>query len=345
MSHRLHNAILLTLLSTLLVTSTSGHEAGAGAPKTECEPLGSSNIHEYGPPGTGFVILLGLDASIPPCPYGDTTWDGHLEWAFGGAWLQASASACTDAYPDHAPGALIAVQDAVLTGLGSEVAFSVYADTLNNDLVQSEPNCGDFESDYGVDCVNQCAPGFPPGLDGTYQVYVSGTSGHICGDPDDCSSATQVVDLGGADDVVWIQVDGQITLILPATSSCTGVGGLVAGQTYPPGSLPQQFTVGDDEVAYVDLLCEPTLSSFEAAGKRCVALGVHASKSGHENNYARARATCGTVVLECTASGPDVQTCDDSVDGANERTPYQCRKETKIQRPGTATARCSVRYR
>ena len=148
--------------------------------KQECEDVQNGQTHLYGAPALGFVIFIGSDWSIPPCNFGDTTWDGHYEYAFGGAWLQAATSACTAAFADHAPGATITVYDNQLTGtLQSDVAFSVYADTLNNDPIPSEPNCGDFESDYGVDCVNSCAPAFPPGLDGSYQVYVSGTSGSI----------------------------------------------------------------------------------------------------------------------------------------------------------------------
>ena len=191
------------LIAAVLVAGplTQAHDGGTGQPKSWCESYGwDTPRHEYAT-GTGFLLLdsrlamphwwddwdieepllvhLPGDGSVPPCPYGDTTWDGHDEFAIGGAWLQAAQSPCTEAYADHTPGTLILVSDAVLTPLGSDVAFSVYADTLNNDPVPSEPNCGDFESDYGIDCVNQCAPGFPPGLDGTYQVYVSGFNGHI----------------------------------------------------------------------------------------------------------------------------------------------------------------------
>ena len=170
----------LVLLALTLAPLSAAHDGGVGAPKSHCETPGSdTGHHEYGPPGSGFVIFLGLDGSVPPCPYGDTTWDGHIEFAFGGTWLQAAVTLCTEAYADHTPAPFISVYDAVLTPLGSDVAFSVYADTLNNDPIPSEPNCGDFESDYGVDCVNHCTPAFPPGLDGSYQVYVSGTTGHI----------------------------------------------------------------------------------------------------------------------------------------------------------------------
>ena len=178
----MNKAYILTLAAVLAAVplALAHDDTMLGLPKTHCEePFDDTNVHEYGAPSTGFVIFLGLDASVPPCPFGDGTWDGHYEYAHGGGWLQAAASVCTEAYADHTPGGIIGVYDAVLTALGSDVAFSVYSDNLNNNPVPSDPNCGDFESDYGVDCVNLCAPGFPPGLDGSYQVYVSGTTGHI----------------------------------------------------------------------------------------------------------------------------------------------------------------------
>ena len=172
--------LLLVVTTVLLPHPTLAHEPNmGGAPKDECETGFATVMHEYGPPSTGFLIFLGMDGSVPPCPYGDGTWDGHPEFAFGGAFIQAAASACTEAYADHAPGGTIGVYDAGLSSIGADVAFGVYSDTLNNNPIQEEPNCGDFESDYGVDCVNSCDPAFPPGLDGSYQVYVSGTTGHV----------------------------------------------------------------------------------------------------------------------------------------------------------------------
>ena len=177
----MNKTYILAIAAALLAAPLAfAHEGSIGAPKPECEDADDVWMHDYGAPSPGFVIFLGLDGSVPPCPYGDTTWDGHFEYAHGGTWIQAAASVCTDAYPDAAPGVFIWVYDAILSHqLGSDVAFSVYADTQNNNPVQEPPNCGDFESDYGVDCINYCAPAFPPGLDGSYQVYVSGTTGHI----------------------------------------------------------------------------------------------------------------------------------------------------------------------
>lgn len=175
----LKNAFLLA--AALLLPAAGAHDGGFAAPKTQCESGSETRTHEYGPPSTGFNTWMLTDASIPPCPYGDTTWDGHHEFAMGGTILMAGSHSqiCWGAYADHAPGWSITVVDDTLSFLGSDVAFDVYADTMNNNLVPENPNCGDGFADYGVSCVNSCAPGFPPGLDGAYHVYVSGTSGHV----------------------------------------------------------------------------------------------------------------------------------------------------------------------
>lgn len=109
--------------------------------------------------------------------------DGHAEWAMGGALLgvrDPGFSLCYGAYPDHYPGTLIEVYDAVLTPMGAGVTFYVYADTLSNlPPLQSGYDCGDFEADHGVECLDRCTPGILPGLDGAYLVFVSGTYGHV----------------------------------------------------------------------------------------------------------------------------------------------------------------------
>lgn len=183
------NAPFVLLLAALLAMTPlwTADTAGHGLPRPWCESPADMEIHEYAPVAVGVFAFLPIDASIPPCPYGDTTWDGHYEFVQGGAILQAAASVCTTAYPDHAPQTMITVVDEVWAGefdvAGRKVVlhspFSVYADTLNNDPIPSDPNCGDFQSDYGIQCLDSCVPGFPPGLDGTYQVFVSGVMGHV----------------------------------------------------------------------------------------------------------------------------------------------------------------------
>ena len=177
---RIHFAALALVLAAFPLAD--GHATpvgGGGTAKDYCEvPFFDTASHDYAT-GTGFLVSPAGDGAIPPCPFDDGTWDGHYEFAYGGAQLQAAASVCTEAYADHAQGSLIAVHDTIYSPLGFDVTFSVYADTLNNNPIPEEPNCGDFETDYGVDCVNACAPGFPPGMDGAYTVYVSGTYGHV----------------------------------------------------------------------------------------------------------------------------------------------------------------------
>lgn len=155
-----------------------------GLPEDDCEePFVGTLVHPYGP-ATGRVLSPPRDGAVPPCAYGDGTWDGHLEFALGGAWLLAAepgASICFGGYADHDAGTEIFVYDVAFWSVGSDVAFSVASDNLNNmpPLDPNAPNCGDHESDFAADCVNRCTPGFPPGLDGSYQVYVQGTSGHV----------------------------------------------------------------------------------------------------------------------------------------------------------------------
>lgn len=120
--------------------------------------------------------------------------DDHFEWAIGGAWLLAcdfgcaggtgGSVECWGVYSDHQAYPTIRVFDVGLSVLGVDVPFGVYADNVNNAPPLVGPDCGDFESDYGGPCANPCNVGamenvFPPGLDGSYQVYVSGTHGRI----------------------------------------------------------------------------------------------------------------------------------------------------------------------
>lgn len=203
----------LALLSTPLVQS---HDGGVGAPKPHCEHPDAKRVHEYGP-GNEFAIggkvsyatpwfydsnrptddTLNLPLDVQRslaravmdggtvndgtnCPLNET-WDFHFEYAVGGAWLFAGdeALACWGGYPDHDPRTLIRVEDAVLTPLGVNVEFDVYVDTMNNGPFPTTPDCGDFESEIGINCVGSCVPWMGPGRDGTYQIFVHGTTGHI----------------------------------------------------------------------------------------------------------------------------------------------------------------------
>lgn len=183
--------LALTLACLAAAAPLAWGHSPAGTPKPYCElgMPGERATHDYGPPASGEAIMLAQDGSVPPCPYDDPFWDGHLEFAFGGAWLLAcdhpcgehlgeGATYCWGTYADHAQFPEVRVVDAVLTPQGLPVAFTVMADTLDN---TGEPTttCGDFEVDWSIDCVDVCTVPFPASLDGSYQVYVQGTSGHV----------------------------------------------------------------------------------------------------------------------------------------------------------------------
>lgn len=190
----MRTTFVISIAAALAITPLAfAHVDGgvAGTPKDYCEPARWDRSHDYGP-STGFLLFFPLDGNGQDCdgdydpsnPDTETAdYDGHAEFTFGGALLTAAqVPGCNDgAWVDHPPFPTVQVWDAFLSLIPSDVSFSVASDTLNNipPLDPNAPNCGDLESDYGVDCVNQCSVGFPPGLDGTYQVYVNGVVGHV----------------------------------------------------------------------------------------------------------------------------------------------------------------------
>lgn len=62
-----------------------------------------------------------------------------------------------------------------------DVVFWVGSDTEQfGDNFSGEPWCGDGNLDHLVRCVGSCAIPFPPGLDGSYSVFVeNGVAGHV----------------------------------------------------------------------------------------------------------------------------------------------------------------------
>jgi hypothetical protein len=121
--------------------------------------------------------------------YGAGDYDNHAEYARGGAWILVNTGAgvpsadpnvgagteyCYGDEGHHAEFGPVTVNDVVL---GAGATFTVASDTV--DLTGLGEGCGDFESDNGTDCVGSCTVTFTAGLDGSYQVYVQGTLGHV----------------------------------------------------------------------------------------------------------------------------------------------------------------------
>ena len=209
----------ILLVATLLVSTPMAFaHSPAGTPKNHCESSSEWVVHDYGPVASGRLVYgnedgnrggdcnpgfsLGsacvtVDPAEPLLVEADlcgsnppiADWDGHNEFAFGGAWLlvrsgdgqpsaDPSAGAgtlyCFGAEGHHADYATVSVND-VLLGGGAD--FQVSADTV--DLSGTGEGCGDFQNDDGQVCTGTCTVTFPAGLDGAYVVFVTGTAGHV----------------------------------------------------------------------------------------------------------------------------------------------------------------------
>ena len=212
--------VCVALLATPLAYAHVGSPGAyiRGPPKPYCETTPDWHVHDYGPPATGTAIGGLADGNLDDCdrdfnpndPWcvaeevaredlnGDgqvcekADYDGHMEWAWGGAYLLAEhgdeatfgSYVCYGEDGHHPYYGPFWVVDVVL---GSGASFEVAADTVN--LVGPDPvtgiDCGDFQSDAGSNCVGTCSVTFPPGRDGAYYVFVTGTAGHVCTIPPD----------------------------------------------------------------------------------------------------------------------------------------------------------------
>ena len=221
----MNRTYLMVIAAALLAAPLAFAHSPAGFPKNFCEQASAGEwlVHDYGPPATGRRVLLNEDGNIGgdcepgfsfspgwPCggiyldrplesdpgicgshlnpPFGD--WDGHNEYALGGAWLLAvsgngvpsadpSVGAgtlyCYGAEGHHANDAWVSVED-VTFGAGASVLLG--ADTI--DMTGLGEGCGDGEDDVFVRCPPTCMAPFSAGLDGSYRVYVEiGTQGHV----------------------------------------------------------------------------------------------------------------------------------------------------------------------
>ena len=210
--------LVVIIAALAAVPMVAAHEP-KGTYKNYCEDSSEWLVHEYGAPASGFLLqgyedgnLQDCDGSgltIPdigaePCPewlpivippvhvcldYVLADFDGHAEFAFGGAYLLVTSGAgvpsddpnvgagtlyCFGAEGHHANFVSLTVDDLVF-GAGVEVA--VGTDTV--DLLGVGEGCGDFETDVFSAGVGTVTATFPAGLDGAYDVYVCGSQGHI----------------------------------------------------------------------------------------------------------------------------------------------------------------------
>lgn len=187
-----------------------------GTKKLYCEATSEWSVHDYGPVANG--VTLGQpengntedcvqdpwDLVVVPgrtCPPGYTVvlrlfartvcgrlpfadFDGHKEFATGGAWLLACDAACgssgTGAGAQACWGEMahhgwsVTVWD---IGIGAGASFTIGVDDV--DVTGLNDPCGDRLVDVSMECIGSCTPFFPPGLDGAYQVFVQGTQGHV----------------------------------------------------------------------------------------------------------------------------------------------------------------------
>ena len=176
-------------------------------PEYYCEAGDERLSHEYALPGELPAVVFG-DHLVPPkfstgkptttdgarflwypCAYDGYMGDAHSEFmADGAVLLVESGSGVASSQPDHPAGSVYCwgewghhryfgpflVEDPKYV---VDVEFHVYADLV--DITPDGVGCGDGLLDRLAVCTYYCSVTFPPGLDGSYQVYVFGTFGHI----------------------------------------------------------------------------------------------------------------------------------------------------------------------
>lgn len=177
---------LLLLAALAAVPLTNAHVTGEyGIPKTYCENLvGDTGTHDYGPVAVSTFAFAPTDGSLGDCDGNGSILDEdyHREFAQGGAVLLTcdfacgwtgfgdGAALCWGQPADHVAGTSISVFDRAL----GPVAF-----TIGTDNFGGSGNCGDNLIDNMQSCFATCVPVIPPGADGSYQIFVTGTLGHV----------------------------------------------------------------------------------------------------------------------------------------------------------------------
>lgn len=183
----------LPLLAVLLLLPASLAHSPRGTPKDYCEPWDEWFVHEYGPPATGRLLQGFEDGNVqgdcdgqayvspyvdlndPLASYVDVNlpfadYDGHAEYARGGAWILSGLNAgyCFGEEAHHPAFPWMEAHDLTWA---ADVHFTVVADLDGG----SWDVCGDFEAEWSQHCVDACFVPVPPGADGSYIVYV----GHV----------------------------------------------------------------------------------------------------------------------------------------------------------------------
>jgi hypothetical protein len=206
----MNKSFLIAIAAALMAAPLAiAHDPVKGTPKNYCEPQSEWFQHDYAT-GTGLFILLNEDGNLlgdcdgvvtadpgTPCAGADPAdpvntffvglcdsdinppvadYDGHREFALGGAWILAGASAedCFGDAAHHTEFGSFTVDDTVL---GAGATADVAADTV--DATGQLGTCGDFESDVSESFIGGGTVSIPAGLDGSYQVYVTGSLGHV----------------------------------------------------------------------------------------------------------------------------------------------------------------------
>lgn len=182
----MNKTYLFAIAAALLVAPLAYAHSPAG-PKLFCENSADVSTHDYLPPADGALIFVatngdGAEDSATTCG-GAAFGDAHGEYAHGGAWLSVDSGdlatygsfACYGEQGHHPFYGPFTVVDDVL----GAAQFEVAADNTHFPDPVTGIDCGDFQADVGATCTGTCTVTFPPGRDGTYTVFVTGTSGHV----------------------------------------------------------------------------------------------------------------------------------------------------------------------
>lgn len=173
---------ILLVAAALAVAPLAFAHQPAGTPKDYCEPYPDWFEHDYGALSVGQFSFVYYDGNLADCngdgvPYDA---DGHFEYATGGAFFPVDSFGsgggsvgCYGLDGHHPAFGQFTVND---LALGAGTGFIVGADTY--DGTGLNPACGDGFVDALSHCVGSCSVTFPPGLDGSYYVFIDGTQGH-----------------------------------------------------------------------------------------------------------------------------------------------------------------------